>query len=174
MPDGGPPSGFVTDENGRTHNVTATLPMDEAYSPLWMVNVYDNADFAMVSDLASAMAANILATGVANVNCPIVMAEGPSSAEDETLVPVEYGLSQNYPNPFNPSTEIKFIVAENQNVTIKVFNLVGEQVAELVNKSYQPGEYSVTWNPENQASGVYYYTMQAGDFAQTKKMLFLK
>jgi hypothetical protein len=70
---GGPPSGFVTEADGdRTHNVLATLPGDEGYSPLWLVNVYDNADFDAVSDLASAMEAEQLASGVATVNCPVV------------------------------------------------------------------------------------------------------
>jgi hypothetical protein len=56
----------------QAHNVVATLPSDDTYSPLWFVNVYDNADFDSVSDLSSAQGANILAVGVANVNCPIV------------------------------------------------------------------------------------------------------
>jgi hypothetical protein len=70
---GGPPSGFVTEAGGdRTHNVVATLPGDAGYSPLWLVNVYDNADFGSVSDLASAADAELLASGVATVNCPVV------------------------------------------------------------------------------------------------------
>jgi len=73
---GGPPSGFRTEDGSdQTHNVLATLPEDETYSPLWSVNVYDNADFEAVSDLASAADANVLATGVARVNCPVF--EGP-------------------------------------------------------------------------------------------------
>ena len=72
-PGGGPASGFVTETGTmQTHNVVATLPGDAGYSPLWGVNVYDNADFGGVSDLVSAQAANILATGVATPNCPIV------------------------------------------------------------------------------------------------------
>jgi hypothetical protein len=70
---GGPPSGFVTEDGSpQNHNVVASLPGDDAYSPLWLVNVYDNADFDSVSDLASAKDASVLATGVANVNCPLV------------------------------------------------------------------------------------------------------
>jgi hypothetical protein len=70
---GGPASGFLTEEmSDQTHNVAATLPDDEGYSPLWMVNVYDNADFDDVSDLASATDAELLASGAANVNCPVV------------------------------------------------------------------------------------------------------
>ena len=70
---GGPPSGFVTEAGSdRTHNVVATLPGDGDYSPLWLVNVYDNADFGRVSDLDSARSADLLASGAATVNCPIV------------------------------------------------------------------------------------------------------
>ena len=72
-PDGGPASGFVTEpESTQTHNVVETLPGDAAYSPLWSVNVYDNADFDAVGDLASVLSATILAADVATVNCPIV------------------------------------------------------------------------------------------------------
>ena len=71
---GGPPSGFMTEMGSdQTHNVTATIPGDATYSPLWLVNVYDNADFDTVSDLTTAQAANILATGVATPNCPVVV-----------------------------------------------------------------------------------------------------
>ena len=70
---GGPPSGFMTGEGSdQTHNVVATVPGDDGYSPLWMVNIYDNADFDDVSDLDSALDANILENGAANVNCPVV------------------------------------------------------------------------------------------------------
>ena len=73
MTGGGPPSGFVTEPGTmQTHNVTSTVPADASYSPLWSVNVYDNAMFSSVMNLPTAMSANILATGVANVNCPIV------------------------------------------------------------------------------------------------------
>jgi hypothetical protein len=76
MDGGGPASGFMTEEmSSQTHNVVATLPGDTGYSPLWMVNVYDNADFDDVSDLDSATSANILAEGTARVNCPIVSVE---------------------------------------------------------------------------------------------------
>jgi len=73
QPGGGPPSGFMTEpETMQTHNVVETLPTDEDYSPFWDVDVYDNSDFSTVHDFASAQASNILATGVALVNCPIV------------------------------------------------------------------------------------------------------
>lgn len=73
MTGGGPASGFVMESGSeQTHNVIATIPSDAGYSPLWSVNVYDNADFNNVSDLSSAQAANLKGTGVATVNCPVV------------------------------------------------------------------------------------------------------
>jgi len=73
QPGGGPPSGFMTESGSdQTHNVVETLPTDAAYSPLWDVDIYDNANFDSVHDYASAQAANVLVTGAANVNCPVV------------------------------------------------------------------------------------------------------
>jgi hypothetical protein len=71
QPNGGPPSGFRAEANGRTHNVLGSLPGQPAYSPLWSVSVYDNADFAQVTNLATAQAARILGNNVMNVNCPL-------------------------------------------------------------------------------------------------------
>lgn len=73
QPGGGPPSGFKTETGSmQTHNVVGTLPSSSSYSPLWMVNIYDNADFGSVNNLTTALATNILVPGAANVNCPIV------------------------------------------------------------------------------------------------------
>ena len=74
---GGPPSGFVTEEGSdQTHNVVATIPGDADYSPLWLVNIYDNAEFDAVMDLPTAEAATVLAAGAATVNCPIASIDG--------------------------------------------------------------------------------------------------
>lgn len=174
-PGGGPPSGFKTDSTGRTHNVTATLPEDMLYSPFWSVNIYDNADFDMVHDLATAQMANILAMGAANVNCPVV--ENESSSDVEPIsgsFPDDYVLDQNYPNPFNPSTTIRFSIPESDLVSIKIYNSLGEQVAELVNRELPAGSYTVDWNAENASSGIYLYTLTSNKFSSTKKMILLK
>lgn len=174
-PGGGPPSGFKTDSTGRTHNVTATLPEDVDYSPLWMVNIYDNADFDMVHDLASAQMANILVMGAANVNCPVVENESSSAVEQfDNSTPSGYTLDQNYPNPFNPSTTIRFSVPNSELVSLNVYNSIGEKVAELVNQDLPAGNYSVDWNAENISSGVYFYKLKAGSFIETKKMILLR
>ncbi len=176
MEGGGPASGFVTEmATGRTHNVTATLPDDDSYSPLWWVSAYDNADFDNVGDLASAQSANIIASGIANVNCPVVMIEeNTTSVRDLREVPSAVHLDQNFPNPFRNSTDIRFYTDESQKITLSIYNLTGKRVAVLVDKMLQPGEYSVTWNAEDQTGGVYFYTISGGGYHETKKMTLLK
>ncbi len=174
-PGGGPPSGFKTDSTGRTHNVTATLPEDNDYSPLWIVNIYNNADFEMVHDLASAIMANILVMGAAIVNCPVVENESSSGVEQfDNAIPTGFILEQNYPNPFNPSTTIRFSIPETDLVSLKVYNSIGEQVTELVNQELPSGNYTVSWNAANVSNGIYFYTLSSSGFKETKKMIFLK
>jgi photosystem II stability/assembly factor-like uncharacterized protein len=93
--------------------------------------------------------------------------------------PTKYSLSQNYPNPFNPSTTIEYSIPERTDVKLTVINIVGEKVAELVNRTMDAGSYSVVFDSHsgevrNLASGVYFYTLQAGKTIVTKKMLLLK
>jgi hypothetical protein len=139
----------------------------------------------MVHDLASAQMANILVMGAANVNCPIVLNESSSSVEQfNNSLPSGYELDQNYPNPFNPTTTIRFSIPESQFVTLKIYNSLGEQVAELVNQQLQKGNYTVNWNAENTssgissrggyASGIYFYSLSTNNFNETKKMILLK
>ncbi len=88
--------------------------------------------------------------------------------------PVSYELSQNYPNPFNPATTIKFALPENANVSLTVYNQIGEKVADLVNGQMESGYHSILWNAENFASGVYFYQIKAGNFSSVRKLLLLK
>jgi hypothetical protein len=99
---------------------------------------------------------------------------GISTGVAEQGVPFEFGLEQNYPNPFNPSTSIKWQVAESRFVTLKVFDLLGREVATLVNEMKQPGRYEVNWNAAGLASGVYTYRLQSGPYNQTRKLLLLR
>ena len=89
-------------------------------------------------------------------------------------VPTEFGLSQNYPNPFNPTTKIRFTIVDRQLTTIKVFDLVGREVATLVNEVKEPGTYTVQFDASKLASGVYLYRLSAGQFVQSKKMVVVK
>jgi hypothetical protein len=88
--------------------------------------------------------------------------------------PESYSLEQNYPNPFNPSTTIRFSVPETGLVTLKVFNLLGEQVATLVNSELAKGRYEINFKGNDISSGIYFYTLKAGNYVSTKKMILLK
>jgi hypothetical protein len=83
-------------------------------------------------------------------------------------------LSQNYPNPFNPSTIISFQVPVESNISLKVYDMLGNEVATLVNESKTAGEYEVEFNAATIASGIYFYRLQAGDFVETKRMMLMK
>lgn len=89
-------------------------------------------------------------------------------------IPEKFSLSQNYPNPFNPVTTIKFSLPEASDVSVEVYNILGQRVATIVDGFYEPGEYQVNWDGNTQASGVYFYHIQAGQFRETKKMVLLK
>ena len=89
-------------------------------------------------------------------------------------IPREFKLEQNYPNPFNPSTNIVYSIPENGFVALKVFDLLGEEVATLVNEPMQSGTYSVQFDAKNLSSGTYFYRLQTEKFTDTKRMLYLK
>jgi len=94
-------------------------------------------------------------------------------------LPDKFALHQNFPNPFNPATTIKYDIPAASKVIIQVYSILGEKVATLVNEEQQPGYYSLEWNGrtdsgQSVASGVYIYTIAAGDFRQANKMVFLK
>jgi photosystem II stability/assembly factor-like uncharacterized protein len=100
-----------------------------------------------------------------------------------TEIPSLHSLSQNYPNPFNPSTYIEFDVSKSSFVSLKVFDVLGREVAALVNENLKPGTYEVDWNASNYPSGVYFYTLVVGEntnkgnnisFTETKRMVLLK
>ena len=113
--------------------------------------------------------------------------------EEQHETPDEFALQQNYPNPFNPNTKIKYSIpggrnshwsmvegggsmvkGENLNVKLVVYDLLGREVATLVNKKQHPGNYEVEFDASGFSSGVYFYKLQAGDNVQTRKMILLK
>ncbi len=90
------------------------------------------------------------------------------------IIPKEYKLYDNYPNPFNPGTQIKYSIKENGFVTLKVYDVLGNEVAVLANEEKQAGTYTVTFDAGNLASGIYFYSISTNGFHQTKKMLLIK
>jgi hypothetical protein len=103
-----------------------------------------------------------------------VVNEAPVSATPMALVPTVFALHQNYPNPFNPATEIKYDLPKDVHVTLKVYNVLGAEVATLVDADQKASFYTVSWDASELASGVYFCTLNAGDFKSVKKMVFLK
>ncbi|NWG28723.1 MAG: T9SS type A sorting domain-containing protein [Ignavibacteriaceae bacterium] len=98
--------------------------------------------------------------------------------EETGEIPQAFSLSQNFPNPFNPVTSIQYAVSSRQFVSLKVYDILGNEIATLVNEEKQAGTYEVEFSPESSikypASGIYFYQLRAGDFIETKKMVLLK
>ena len=94
--------------------------------------------------------------------------------EVKVTSPMEYSLEQNYPNPFNPTTRIKYSVKEKNYVTLKVYDVLGNQVANLVDEVKEAGQYELLYNASNLSSGVYYYTLTVDNFTSTKKFILIK
>lgn len=89
-------------------------------------------------------------------------------------IPVSFGLEQNYPNPFNPSTTIKFSLPKTSYVTLRVLNILGEEVSTLVSQELLAGTHRTVWDAISMPSGVYFYRLQAGEFTETKKLILLR
>ena len=111
----------------------------------------------------------------------------PTSLQDEAEPVTQFELEQNYPNPFNPSTKIKFTIpssvilseAENLSIQLKVYDVLGNEVATLVNEQKPAGNYEIEFNSsglihQTISSGIYFYQLRAGSFIDTKKMILLK
>jgi len=118
-------------------------------------------------------------------NFPVSVVDIPVTVEDETL-PSQFHLEQNYPNPFNPSTTIRFTISESDLVTLKVYDVLGNEIITLINEQKPPGEYEVEFNStglnhQSLPSGIYFYRIQvypanggAGNYIETKKMVLLR
>jgi len=100
--------------------------------------------------------------------------EYSKSIEVSVGIPTEFSLSQNYPNPFNPSTTINFALPKSSNVKLTIYNALGKEVATLVNGTMEAGNHSAVWNASNNASGMYFFKLEAGNFTSTKKMMLIK
>lgn len=98
----------------------------------------------------------------------------PLSVDNSEMGTEQFHISNNYPNPFNSSTKLSYSIKESGIVSLKVFNVVGEKVANLVNEVKNPGSYSVVFNASSLASGIYFYTLRTNNFVETKKMILMK
>ena len=111
-------------------------------------------------------------------NFTVHVIDEPVNVEKENLLPEGFVLYQNYPNPFNPSTKIRFVIAseakQSQLVTLKIYDVLGKEVATLINEERLAGEYEVEFNAADLASGIYLYKIETLKFSATRKMLLLK
>ncbi|RKY95973.1 MAG: hypothetical protein DRQ13_06375 [Ignavibacteriae bacterium] len=98
----------------------------------------------------------------------------PTLLQDDAKTVTQFKLEQNYPNPLNPATSIKYAVGNKQIVSIKVYDVLGNEVANLVNEDKPAGNYEIEFNASNLSSGIYFYRLVAGSFIQTKKLILMK
>lgn len=98
----------------------------------------------------------------------------PSAVKDPIHSVKEFKLNQNFPNPFNPTTTISFTVPKRSDVSLKVYNIIGQEIATLVNGEKNTGTYSINFNAEELPSGIYFYKITAGEFSSVRKMMLLK
>lgn len=167
--------GWIGGSASSLSNIMRTSNGGNNWHISWQSNEIINSIFFVNYSLGFAVGNNgvILRTftsGLTGVNVLNISAETPSS----------YSLSQNYPNPFNPTTKIRFsimsspLVLGGDLIQLKVYDLMGREVATLVNEKLSPGTYSVNWNASAYPSGVYFYRLQTGSFSDTKRMLMIK
>jgi hypothetical protein len=97
-----------------------------------------------------------------------------TSAETPTIHSSSFELFQNFPNPFNPITEIKYVINNESFVTLKIYDLLGREISTLVNEKKSIGTYIINFNASNLSSGIYFYSINAGNFHQTRKMILIK
>jgi len=123
---------------------------------------------------------NLVTTGKYSYRLKQIDIDGKFEYSDVVLVtlnqniPNNFELSQNYPNPFNPTTEINFSIPTNENVSIIVFNLLGEEVAQVINKELLAGSHKIQFDASKLSSGIYFYKMVSGKFVSVKKMILMK
>lgn len=142
----------------KTHNSTFTISIDSACSghiPV-RVDMYEDAYLFWTDTLFINV---VRPTGI---------------ADSRPDIPDKFALQQNYPNPFNPSTTIEFQIPSSQFVTLKIYNILGEEVATPINKTLKAGSYTVQFHADHLASGVYLYCLHAEDFIEIKKLVLLK
>jgi hypothetical protein len=103
-----------------------------------------------------------------------VVEEGATSVGPDDQVASRFELGQNYPNPFNPSTSISFAIPRSSFVSLQVYDVLGREIATLVNENLEAGSYKAEWNAAGQPSGVYFYRLTAGEFTDIGKMILNK
>jgi sugar lactone lactonase YvrE len=160
-------TGVRGNQDGSALNATFSIPNGIAAS-LTGDTLYINDATSLTGGCFNGSLNPIIVRMITGVNNPT------SVGEDINKIPEEFQLEQNYPNPFNPSTKIRFSVAAESQVVLKVYNLLGKEVATLMNEKKTPGFYELNFGGEKLPSGIYVYRLEAGSFSSSKKMILLK
>ena len=179
------PGGSVIPANGFLVIITddtdpSGFGLSSSGEKVWFENasgtVIDSVDLLAVTDTSASYGR--LPDGSANWQILVPRTRGFSNVvtdvENEFNSISEYRLNQNYPNPFNPTTTISFTIPATSNVSLKVFNILGKEVATLVNETKSAGNYSINFNASGLSSGVYFYQLTTDNFTSTKKFTLLK
>lgn len=161
---------YGSDENV---NARATLDFDAAGNIVFMENSNEHVFFISSPGAGATNSFITTAADTFTVNVPLAIGDSPNQ------VPNAYRLDANYPNPFNPSTTITYHLAKGGHTTLKIYNLVGQEVKTLVNGSQAAGEFKVTWNGRDNSgqavsSGIYILTLRSGKFHQSRRITLLK
>ncbi len=160
------------DDSASTPITQGTPPFTGSYRPQNPLSSFNNkpADGLWILRILDTKAGNI---GTLTNWC-ILMQLKSSVSVNEQNIPVKYELLQNYPNPFNPTTKIRFNIKDTRFVELKVYDILGKEVAVLINEKLKPGEYDAIFNGGHLSAGVYFYKLTAGNFSEVKKMVLIK
>ncbi|HEX2867777.1 MAG TPA: two-component regulator propeller domain-containing protein [Ignavibacteriales bacterium] len=168
-------SNIFIDKNNQKWIGTETGGLHRFIDTTWQV--YDTTNSKIASDSISVISADDTSLWIGTFNKGLsVFTPKLSDVEDGRPSGVihSYTLLQNYPNPFNPSTRITFTVPEEEFVTLKIYNILGKEIAAIVNGVKKAGSHSVEFNASGLPSGIYIYTIQAGQFMSSRKLVLLK
>ncbi|MDX2128160.1 MAG: T9SS type A sorting domain-containing protein [Chloroherpetonaceae bacterium] len=155
----------------RPQNLYIARRANSSVSRWTPVSTYRSGNFLKAFNLSAAELGQFGIATKTNRNPTAALLNTPRK---EAGRPTGYELAQNYPNPFNPATTIRYSVPSVENVSLKIYDVLGREVATLVNTRQTAGNYSVTFNAANLSSGVYFYRLQTGSFSTTRKMMLIK
>jgi outer membrane protein assembly factor BamB len=175
--------GLVSDAEGKiycgsTYGITTNFwCLSSEGTILWKLDLegyeYDSSP-AISSDGTLYIGTHLSSLFNYHVRNLIAVRDTVTSVEYEGSIPVLFNLEQNYPNPFNSTTNIRYAIPQSGRITVKVYDLMGREVATLVDRYQEAGSYDVIFQVDDMASGIYFYQLQAGDFIATKKLILLK
>jgi photosystem II stability/assembly factor-like uncharacterized protein len=175
---GGYDVGFLDDRNGWISSAGQIFRTNDG-GETWetQLDTVKNFSFKKIIILKKDKVAYVLGVNPGNNNATLLRADLSNITgveENKQAIPEKYNLAQNYPNPFNPTTSIEYQVSRLEMVTLKIYDILGNEIATLVNETKLPGTYKVNFNGNQLASGVYIYRIQAGRFSNIKKLILMK